>query len=273
MHIEAKATAGRLTDDLREEYIACLEKAFEHGLWVKTPRMPDQIDDGSLIKVKRPITCFTEWSLGQSLPHTTRYGRLGLGFPKQFVLERGGQPVIYVRDGKTKSPYVKGSLELAAFLQDKSLTRGLAPRQIDALRDHFEYVSHFAKSIRKPPAPRTKGPCKAVKSRPAMPTRVRDDFRRKFGGTLHYLEEREWRIVFDPSIKSHFVKSTRKPGQPEYYLPFKPGAELFTVALPDNRSVSIALSNRRLKSKLREWFYPENAPHVTLVSLQDVGTF
>lgn len=235
--------------------------------------MPDQIGDGKLIKVTRPITCFTEWSLDQSLPHTTRYGRLAFGFPKRFVLERGGQPVVYVRDSSTKSPYVKGLLELAAFLNDPALTRGLPATELGALRDHFNYLSHFAKSIRRPPAPRSPRPVTTSKLKSKGTVRIKDDFRRKFGGTLHYLEEREWRIVFDPSIKSHFQKSAGKPGQPEFYLPFKPGAELFTVVLPDNRTVSIALSKRNLKRSLRDLFFPEDGPHVTIVSLQDIGTF
>ena len=100
IHIEAKAPGRFLTDALRDEYIDCLEDALNNGLWAKVPGTPDQLGDGKLIKVSRPITCFTEWSLGQSLPHTQRYGRMALGFPKRFVLERGGQPVTYVSDLK-----------------------------------------------------------------------------------------------------------------------------------------------------------------------------
>lgn len=274
-HIEDRVQRGRLTDDLREEYVACLEGAFENGLWVKTPRVPDQLGDGRHIKVNRPIACFTEWSLGQSLPHTTRYGRLGLGFPKRFVLERGGQPVIYVRDGAKRSPYVKGILELAQFLKTLDTGCGLGQQQIDTLRSRFDYLAHFAKSIRKPPTPRK--PAKRIakkKTGASAPAPVaKDDFRRQFGSTLHYLEEREWRVVHDTSLESFFKRGAGGVGRPEFYLPFKPGAELFTVALPDNRTISIALSSRSMKNRLREWFSPVNAPHVTLVSLQDVGTF
>src|SRR5512134_3427339 len=89
-HIDDRTVGKSLTDSLRSDYVACLEGALENGLWLKTPRLPDCLGDGLLIKVHRPIVCFTEWSLGQSLPHTTRYGRLALGFPKRFVLSRGG---------------------------------------------------------------------------------------------------------------------------------------------------------------------------------------
>src|SRR5690349_5406552 len=95
-HIDSRRAGqrGKLDDAARTEYVSCLRGALKHGLWVKTPRDPDFLGKGDLIKVTRPIACFTEWTLGQSLPHTTRYGRLGLGFPKRFVLSRGGQPLI-----------------------------------------------------------------------------------------------------------------------------------------------------------------------------------
>src|SRR5438094_9710354 len=114
-HIDEQADQRKLSDTLREGYVDCLKGALRNGLWVKTPREPDHLGDGSLIKVHRPITFFTEWSLGQSLPHTTRYGRLGLGFSKKFVLSRGGQPVIYVRDSNKNDPYTTALKILARF--------------------------------------------------------------------------------------------------------------------------------------------------------------
>jgi len=82
------------------------------------------------------------------------------------------------------------------------------------------------------------------------------------------MEEREWRIVYDDSLKDKFKKGP-KSGTPSHYIPFKPGQELYTVVLPDNRTVKIALSRKALREKL----YLQNAPHVTILSLQDIGTF
>ncbi len=48
-----------------------------------------------------------------------------------------------------------------------------------------------------------------------------------------------------------------------------PGVELYTVALPDNRTVNLVMGN---KFFLRE-FFGSGRPHVTVISLQDVGTF
>jgi hypothetical protein len=44
---------------------------------------------------------------------------------------------------------------------------------------------------------------------------------------------------------------------------------LFTLVLPDNKTVSRVLQDSWLTQRL----FPPDAPHVTLLSLQDVGTF
>jgi hypothetical protein len=94
-------------------------------------------------------------------------------------------------------------------------------------------------------------------------------FVRKFGRFLHYLEEREWRIVYDLSLEKYFESGPGAPNGPEYYLQFEPGAELFTVVLPDNQTVNLAMQDPFIRKNL----FPKDAPHVTLLSLQDIGTF
>ena len=40
--------------------------------------------------------CFTEIRLSQANEHARRYGKLGIGFARKFIMHRGGRPVIYV---------------------------------------------------------------------------------------------------------------------------------------------------------------------------------
>ena len=269
-HIDVRATKEKLTDDLRHEYVQCLKGALQNGLWVKTPRDPDQLGDGSLVKVRRPITCFTEWSLGQSMPHTSRYGRLGLGFPKRFVLMRGGQPITYVRDSNKTDPYTKSLKALAEFFKNDPKAADLPAAKLAKLRAAFDYLSHFNKRIRKGAKPRVTAaplPSRLLTIR-RPPVAKPDPFVRTYGGTLHFLEEREWRIVYDESLEIFFKKGSGTPA-PDYYLKFTPGRELFTVVLPDNHTVSLALQDNTIRKRL----FPADAPHVTILSLQDIGTF
>jgi len=274
-HIEADRTSKSsrprdLDDRHRRTYLDCLDGALRHGLWLKTPRDPDQLGDGSKVKVTRPIVCFTEWSLHESLPHTTRYGRLGLGFAKRFVSERGGQPVAYVRDQKRGDPFTKALLDLVAAFRAGALQ---GPRAT-ALALQLDYLSHFVKRNRalpKPrPAPVAKRRARKPKGAGATARRVApvNLFERRFGRTLHYLEEREWRIVHDPSLEGHFHPGPRG-GAPDWYLPFETGEHLFTVVLPDNRTVHMALQSASLRRRL----FQKEQPHVSVLSLEDIGTF
>jgi len=100
-------------------------------------------------------------------------------------------------------------------------------------------------------------------------------FKRKFGLPLQFVEEREWRIVHHHACKS-FVKG---PGVPEYYLPYLPGDELFTLVLPDNKVVSQVLQTDWFTERLfTPWkHYPElknrRVPPVTVLAHSDIGTF
>ena len=194
-----------------------------------------------------------------------------LGISQEVRLARGGQPVTYVRDSSRQDPYTAALLALArAFQEDSALASALG-KKFAGLRDHLDYLTHFNKKIKKaakrsaPARPKAR---KAIVAKPAA-KREPDLFARSFGGTLHYMEEREWRIVYADSLAEFFETGPGGAGKPEFYLPFEPGRELFTAVLPDNRTVSMAAQEK----SIRKYLFPKDAPHVTLLSLQDIGTF
>lgn len=273
-----------LSDELVSEVLRQLRGSLEHGLWVKRPRYPEKFElRGSAFALDLPIACFTEWSLGESLPHTAEYGRIGLGFPKRWVIERGGQSVTYFRHN------AKGSFLQAVFklltTQGTGDAHGVWKSKPGATAfEELRYLLHFAKMIRlktpKPEQPLAK--LATVKRVPPAPKRQRpvaaletQMFKRKFGMPLQFVEEREWRIVHHPANK-HFIKG---PGVPDFYLPYLPGEELFTLVLPDNKVVSKVLQTDWFTERLfTPWkHYPEfknrPVPPVTVLSHSDIGTF
>ncbi len=261
--------SGSLSDLARSRYLECLRGTLEDGLWVKAPREPELIRHaGKELSLDRPIVCFTEWSVGESLSHTRRYGRLGLGFSKSWVLERGGQPVTYYR-------HAKGSFFLRALVR---IWRSLEEQ---SCADEFRYLMHFTKRVHKPNPSRDQPRKKAVR-RVTPPSPVRqpvasDPFVRKYGKTMPYLEEREWRIVAHPHLDrpsgredEHWVRNPKSPGRlPPFFLKYAAGRELFTLVLPDNQAVSQVLGDSWFTGQL----FPKRNPHVTVLSLQDIGTF
>lgn len=271
-----------LRDELVTEVLRQLRGSLEHGLWVKRPRVSESLElRGKSFALDLPITCFTEWSLGESLPHTAEYGRIGLGFPKRWVIERGGQSVTYFRHN-AKGSFLPAMFKLLAaggtFDREGKWRAALDGVMAAELR----YLLHFAKMIRlKTPKPERVGPSltmpKPVVRKQARPKAAVEAqmFKRKFGMPLEFVEEREWRIVHHPANR-HFVPG---PGVPDYYLPYLPGEELFTLVLPDNKVVSRVLQSDWFTERLfTPWkHYPElkgrRVPPVTVLAHADIGTF
>lgn len=273
-----------LRDELVTEVLRQLRGSLERGLWVKSPRYPETFElRGDSFALDLPIACFTEWSLGESLPHTAEYGRIGLGFPKRWVIERGGQSVTYFRHN------AKGSFLSAVFkllvAQGTGDGHGIwKPRPGATAFAELRYLLHFAKMIRvKAPKP-SRAPAKAApppslargpKRKPSTSAVEAQMFKRKFGMPLQFVEEREWRIVYHSASKG-FIKG---PGVPDYYLPYLPGEELFTLVLPDNKVVSKVLQTDWFTERLfTPWkHYPalkqRRVPPVTVLSHSDIGTF
>jgi hypothetical protein len=257
--------------------------SLEHGLWVKTPRIPETFEfRGKRLALRLPIACFTEWSLGESLPHTTEYGRLGFGFPKRWVIDRGGQSVTYFRHSE-KGSFLQCVFRLLGALGEHRGEGDWGARTDGAGLDELKYLLHFAKMIRlkRPPPERrpaaVPAPPKVLRAprRPSTAAVDAQTYKRKFGLPLEFVEEREWRIVHH-STNPGFVPG---PGVPEYYLPYLPGQELFTLVLPDNKVVSHLLQHSWFTGRLFEpWkHYPalggRRVPPVTVLSHSDLGTF
>ncbi|MCP5518445.1 MAG: hypothetical protein H7A45_14425 [Verrucomicrobiales bacterium] len=272
-----------LRDGLVDEVLAQVRGSLEQGLWVKSPRYPERFElRGRAFALDLPIACFTEWSLGESLPHTAEYGRIGLGFPKRWVIERGGQSVTYFRH-HAKGSFLAAVFKLLAAHGAEGEAGVWTPGPAATAFEELRYLLHFAKMIRlkspKPtrPAPKHRAPAAArLVKRPRPPAAVEAQmFKRKFGMPLQFVEEREWRIVHHPGAKG-FVPG---PGVPDYYLPYLPGEELFTLVLPDNKVVSRLLQNDWFTERLfTPWkHYPalqgRPVPPVTILSHSDIGTF
>lgn len=271
-----------LRDELVKEVLAQLRGSLEQGLWVKKPRYPETLEQrGQVFALDLPITCFTEWSLGESLPHTAEYGRIGLGFPKRWVIERCGQSVTYFRHS-TKGSFLPAMFKLLTSLGTRDAKGVWQAKPGATAFAELRYLLHFAKMIRlktpKPVRPAAKAALKkppTAKRAPAPAAVEAQMFKRKFGLPLQFVEEREWRIVHHASNQA-FVKG---PGVPDYYLPYLPGEELFTLVLPDAKVVSEVLQADWFTERLfTPWrHYPElkgrRVPPVTVLSHADLGTF
>lgn len=236
------------SDRLVAECLGQLRGSLEKGLWVKSPRFPERFEfNGGQFSLNAPTCCFTKWSLGESLPHTSEYGRIGLGFPKRWVIERVGQSVTYFRHCQRES-FLQSIFKLLNALGDHEGDGNWKEKEEVSGLEDLRHLLHFAKMIRLKKLPtgrkavRPSVPLLAVprKKRPKAAIEAQN-FKRKFGMPLEFVEEREWRIVYHAK-GTGFVNGP-KQGVPDYYLPYLPGEEMLTLVLPDNKVVCQVLQN------------------------------
>lgn len=86
--------------DVQDEYIALLHSIYTKGLRFSIPKTPDVVvgvDCKSILET-RPIICFTELQLSKAQEHARRYGSLGIGFNREFLMKWGANPVFYVQN-------------------------------------------------------------------------------------------------------------------------------------------------------------------------------
>jgi hypothetical protein len=250
---------GKLSQSARREYKKMLRRSLEKGIWVKSPRYPERLNSGSFNQpLDKAMACFTEWTLNESRPHTSEYGRMGFGFSKSWLIKHGGQPVTYF-DQSAKGTFFKNLVSLLKRLNGDPVAL-----------DELLFLAHFTKRIQKPLSRPKGGKAATKQSKSAVTTTLSDPFLRFWSKTMPYLEEREWRVVEHSSLlKSGHLISGRRTGDPKFYIPYQPGKELFTLVLPDNQTVSEVLHTTWFTDRL----FPKAAPHVTVLSLQDIGTF
>jgi len=107
------------TDEQRQRYVERLKDTCQNGLYMN--RGVESLFGVKNTYISIPISrvCFTEVRLTQAQTHADRYGKLGIGFDRDFVLEREGNPVLYVQNGD------KGHIiEILAVLHDRFQTEG-----------------------------------------------------------------------------------------------------------------------------------------------------
>lgn len=84
---------SRAKNDRPQQYLDRLIDDCRNGLYTK------RLDEDIIrhMKIKRIVRlCFTEIRLSQAEKHAGQYGKLGIGFTRDFIMNKGGRPVIYI---------------------------------------------------------------------------------------------------------------------------------------------------------------------------------
>jgi hypothetical protein len=226
----------------RTNYLDLLAKILENGLRFSHPGSDNTewIEKG-LVEAIHPMLCFSEWGVSESAAHSGRYGFMGLGFTRRFVMKQGGRPVVYV-DNSKKDPFRMAILGLMRAAKAASEKDANLKKQIEIVSSHFK-AYHFK---REPDKKKTSSESKKREVSETTAKLAKDSHLKiNFGGLLANLEDREWRVL-----------GKSADTQEDTYLGFSPG-DLAMIVFPDHQTLSLAMRNSTIMTLiLRDRYGP-----------------
>lgn len=212
------------------EFADRLVSIFQDGLWCNPPNTPDTVRcvGGNQFELPRNgVVCFTELSPDNSDRHVEKYGRLGIGFRRDYLLKCGANPVFYVQNGQHGIANTNLAI-LELVVRNGLISTGVpglfsGPDAIGALRSLLSYFKPMS----------------------------RDDSAAD-GAVLDFYNELEWRIA-----PSHMRVSDGRIITPEMFVyangrwnfRFDPEQVALIVA-PDETVKALMLSDPRLSQNL-----------------------
>lgn len=108
-----------LCDKIRNQYLERLKDILKNGFVMNKGNETIYGMDGSKITAGISRTCFTEIKLSLAKQHASRYGSLGIGVDRNFVLERCGGPVFYIQNGN-HSNIIENFSKVLSYLQNNN---------------------------------------------------------------------------------------------------------------------------------------------------------
>lgn len=190
-----------------EQYIARLKNTIFRGLYLNKGREVIVGNRNTQINADISRICLTEIKLSKVEQHTLKYGKLGIGFSRDFVISNYGNPVTYVTNSDHSSLLVEHYAFLHQFLRTVENREMLA---------RLEYLMGFVKNM----------------------SDVNNN-------DMVYYEEMEWRITHNDVLEQagHIVAEDLDRGV--YRLHFD-AEQIKLIVFPNEETKSIALVDNEL---------------------------
>jgi hypothetical protein len=186
----------RLKDNCKCGLYMNMGKEFIHGSNITT------------VTASASRVCFTEIRLSQAQKHSDLYGKLGIGFKREFVLERMGGPVFYVQNG-SNSAVVEHFAHIHKYFRDNN---------VQIMIDRMNTILGFLKNL--------------------------SDFGES---ELMYYEEMEWRIIQLKYLEDKNYITPQDSTKGIYRVNFKP-EDVELIVFPDKETKQQALGDTFFKN-------------------------
>lgn len=194
-----------LNDELRNKYVETLINILENGFEMGKGKEEIYDLDGKLLETFISRICFTEIKLSVARKHSQRYGSLGIGVDRDFVLKRYGNPVFYVKSGK--SNVAVNANKVLEFLKSNDPSGNI-------LLEYRTLLAYFKN----------------------MNDRGSED--------LKYYDELEWRVTHLNRLEIEGRLSVVDRTNHIYLLKLKPG-DVKVLVFPDEETKKQAFNNAR----------------------------
>lgn len=209
----------KLDTDMRKKYVKRLKDVLRKGLYMKPGEEKIYGKNNKWIKAEIARVCFTEIKLTQTEKHAKRYGELGIGFNRNFVLEREGNPVFYVQNGD-KGHIIENFVVLRDLMDELSADK--------AKTKELEIILGYLKN---------------------MSCRNENE--------LKYYDEMEWRIVHIDRLTGpdNYIQDNgeiTKEGKKIYRLKIQ-SKDTHLVVFPDNETVRLALKDEEISEFFKSY--------------------
>ncbi|SFF07234.1 Putative abortive phage resistance protein AbiGi, antitoxin [Chitinophaga sp. CF118] len=187
-----------------EQYVTRLKSTIFQGLYLNKGSERIVGHNNTAIKADISRVCLTEIRLTQVTKHTSLYGKLGIGFSRDFVIRNFGNPVSYVTNSNAYSLLVEHFDHLHGFLANHHYEEYLA---------RLQYIMGFVKNM----------------------SDVNEN-------DMKYYEEMEWRIVHNKLMEIDGRILPEDPAKSIYRLVYAP-REVKLIVFPNEETNALALSD------------------------------
>lgn len=265
----------------RNAYIEWLSDTLRGGLWMNFQEMEVLQEDTR--KYEWPGTCFAEIEPSEALDHAKRYGYLGYGFKRQFVMKRYGAPLLYVSGPREEeigamdviSNHIVKLSKVLGFLKEQTLKHvsgGFPLANYESKREGPSYCfskfiddCHFADFFQNYDKRKPELVFAALEaSITSLAIFVKKMSDAKSEKAFHLLDEAEWRIPYtrDGEGRGYLKKTGKK--EPPFRIPFN-GSDLKLLILLDDKTRAAAYQDPYIV----QWLESHKPKVMTVDELRD----
>ncbi|GAP68712.1 hypothetical protein BA6E_104160 [Bacteroidales bacterium 6E] len=200
-------TGKEFKSDDSKNIVDRLKDNLSHGLYMNTGSEFMIGSNNTTVTTSVSRVCFTEIRLSQAKNHSDSYGKLGIGFNREFVLERMGGPVFYVQNGENGAV-----VEHFAYLHQH-----LRSNENQIMVDRLNTIMGFMKNMS-----------------------VEND------SELKYYEEMEWRIIQLKILEDNQLIKVQNKEMGIYRVIFKP-EDIELIVFPNKETKQLAVQEDFIK--------------------------